>query len=308
MNAVQQAQARGVRKIYFNRGTLPFWGLHLGAAVGIALLGWSWTWFGLAIAFYYVRMFFVTGGYHRYFAHRSYKTSRWFQLVLAFGATTTLQKGALWWAHHHRHHHRRSDMDDDLHSVRQGGFWWSHVGWLLSDDFEHTDYDKIKDFSKYPELRWLNEHFLVPPVVAGALVFLLGGWMGIVYLGCLSTVLLWHGTFTINSLSHVFGSRPYESGDDSKNNLVLALMTMGEGWHNNHHHYQLSCAQGFRWYQIDLTYYVLRALSLVGVVWDIKQAPAHIVENRPSESVASLAARVTARAGDLDPVVERRAA
>jgi stearoyl-CoA desaturase (delta-9 desaturase) len=296
VNPVERAQSRGAVRIYLNPRTIPFWGTHIAAAVGIAILGWSWMWFGLAIASYYARMFFVTGAYHRYFSHRSYKTSRWFQFVLALGATTTGQKGPLWWAHHHRHHHRRSDMDDDLHSVKQGGFWWSHVGWIIAKDFESTDYDKIKDFAKYPELRWLNKYWFVPLLTGAAMCFVLGGWMGLVYVALLSTVLLWHGTFTINSLSHVFGARPYDTTDDSKNNFILALITMGEGWHNNHHYYQVSCAQGFRWYQIDLTYYILRALAVFGIVWDLKRAPDHIKENRPKDTVVALAERIAARA------------
>lgn len=281
-------------------GSAPFWAMHLLAIVGVALLGFSWWGLVAAIFFYYARMFFVTGVYHRYFAHRTYKTSRWFQFLLALGTTTTVQKGALWWAAHHRHHHKNSDLPSDLHSPVTHSFWWSHLGWILGDDFKATDHDAIKDFSRYPELVWLDKYWWVPQIFTISAVYLIGGWTGIVWVVGVSTVLLWHGTFTINSLSHVFGRRRYATTDDSRNNWLLALITMGEGWHNNHHHYQTSCRQGFRWYEVDATYYILRALAAVGLVWDIKEPPAHIVENRPKEARVRLqqAARVAPPAAD----------
>lgn len=281
MNPVEKAQSQPWHRIYFNMITMMYWAVHVAAIVGVIMLGWSWSGLALAIGLYYARMFFVTGVYHRYFSHRTYKTSRLMQFLLALGTTTTVQKGPLWWAHHHRHHHRRSDMADDLHSPRQGGFWWSHIGWFLAYDFEPTDYDKIKDFSKYPELVWINRYHLVPSAVFGFLLFALGGAHALIWGFCVSTVLLWHGTFTINSLSHVIGGRRYDTTDDSRNNWVLALVTMGEGWHNNHHHYQSSCRQGFRWYEIDMTYYILRLMAVFRLVWDIREPPEYIVANRP---------------------------
>ena len=278
-------------KVYLNAKTIPFWAVHIGAVVGVAVLGFSWSGLALALALYYARMFFVTGAYHRYFAHRTYKTSRVFQFILALGAQSTLQKGVLWWAANHRHHHRHSDTDKDVHSPRHG-FWWSHIGWILSDEFETTDLAKIKDFARYPELRWLNRHPIIVPLALAGALSAIGGLSALVWGFAVSTVLLWHGTFTINSLSHVFGRRRYQTDDDSKNNVVLALVTMGEGWHNNHHHYMNSARQGFRWYQVDLTYYVLCALSLAGLIWDIKNAPAHIVADRPRRPAPSLPATV----------------
>src|SRR4051812_14166811 len=217
--------------------SLPFYLVHLAAVVGVVMVGWSWKGAALAIALYYVRMFGVTGGYHRYFSHRTYRTSRVFQFVLAVLAQTSVQKGALWWAAHHRDHHKYSDTAKDPHSYRDYGFWYSHVGWILSRDTEETDYSRISDLARYPELRWLNNWHVVPGVALAVGLWLVGGWPALVWGFFVSTTLLWHGTFTINSLSHIWGRRRYETTDDSKNNPVLAIVTMGEGWHNNHHYY-----------------------------------------------------------------------
>jgi len=283
VTAVEKAQAMGWRHVYFNVLSLPIWGVHILAIVGIAITGFSWLGLALTAALYMPRMFFVTGAYHRYFSHRSYKTSRWFQFLLALGASCTGQKGPLWWAAHHRVHHKLSDMPGDLHSVKQSGFWWSHMGWILSNDLEGTDLSRIKDFSKYPELRWLNRYWMLPPVAAGVIAFLIGGFFGLIWAFAVPQVLCWHGTFTINSLSHLWGGRRYATEDDSRNNAVLALITMGEGWHNNHHHYQVAARQGFYWWEIDCTYYVLRALSAVGLIWDLHGVPDHIKANEPDE-------------------------
>jgi len=285
--AVEAARAKGWRHVYLNYMTIGFWGIHVAAIAGVILLGWSWLGLTAALIAYVPRMFFVTGSYHRYFSHRSYKTSRWFQFVLALGATLTAQKGPLWWAAHHRLHHKLSDMPGDLHSVRQSGFWWSHMGWILSRDLEGTDLSRIKDFSKYPELRWLDRWWIVPPVALGVVTALVFGWWAFVWTFCVAQVLTWHGTFTINSLSHVWGGRRYATEDDSRNNPVLAVITMGEGWHNNHHHYQVSARQGFFWWEIDATYYTLRALAAVGLVWDLHGVPDHIRGNEPASVVVA---------------------
>lgn len=292
MNAVQIARARSIRATYFNIGTLPFWGVHIAAIVGVALVGFSTAGIVWAAAAYAVGMFFVTGGYHRYFSHRAYKTSRPFQFLLGLGCTLTIQKGPLWWAHHHRHHHRHSDDPQDLHSPAQSGFWWSHIGWILSDDFEATDYAKIKDFAKYPELVWLDKYHLVPPVALAVLLYLVGGPVALVWGFFVSISLLWHGTFTINSLTHVWGVRRYQTTDDSRNNFLLALITHGEGWHNNHHFYQSSARQGWRWYQIDVSYYVLKLLSLPRLVWDLRPVPEHVREGRLNDKALELAAQI----------------
>jgi stearoyl-CoA desaturase (Delta-9 desaturase) len=250
--------------------SLPFAAVH-AACLAAFFVGFRWSYLAVCLALYYIRMFFVTAGYHRYFSHRSFKTSRPFQFVMAFMATTSVQKGVLWWAANHRHHHRYSDMEEDLHSPSLFGFWWSHVGWILSDKYNATQVDLIRDFHKYPELRWLNRYHLVPPVVLAVSLFLLGGWGMLVWGFAISTVILWHSSFTVNSLSHLFGSRRYPTTDTSRNNVFLALLTMGEGWHNNHHHYMASARQGFFWWEVDLTYYLLKALAWFRIVWDLRQ-------------------------------------
>jgi len=259
--------------------SIPFFAIHLVAILGVAWLGWSWKGFGLAVALYYVRMFGVTAGYHRYFSHRSFRTSRAFQFVLALLAMSSVQKGVLWWASHHRLHHKRSDQPGDVHSVKLDGFWWSHVGWILSRKYHGTDLDKVKDLAKYPELRFLERFYILPAVALAVGLFLAGSWFALVWGFFVSTTLLWHGTFTINSLTHVFGRRRYETTDESRNHLLLALITMGEGWHNNHHYYQRSVNQGFFWWEIDASYYVLRLLAAVGLVWDLHTPPPHVLES-----------------------------
>ena len=258
-------------------GAYPFWVVHALALVGVLMDGWSTRGAVLAIALYYFRMFFITGAYHRYFSHRTYKTSRWFQFLLAFFGATAGQKGPIWWAEKHRHHHKFSDKPDDLHSVRQDGFLWAHLGWILTNQHNTTDLTKIKDLTKYPELMLIHRFWYMPVGIFFATLYFIGGWHDLLWGGFVSTTLLWHGTFTINSLSHVWGAKPFpNSGDDSKNNFLLALLTLGEGWHNNHHHYQGSCRQGFRWYQVDISYYVILLFAKLGLVWNVKEPPAHM--------------------------------
>ena len=240
--------------------SMPFFLVHL-AALSVFFVPFSWKWVALLAATYLIRMFGITAGYHRYFSHRSYKANRFVQFLIAWVGGMSAQKGALWWAANHRHHHKFSDTPQDIHSPLQDGFWWSHVGWILSDQHDQTHWDLIADLKKFPELCWLNTFHLVPPVVLGASIYLIFGFPGFAWGFLLSTVLVWHGTFTINSLSHVFGSRRYETGDTSRNNLFLALITLGEGWHNNHHAYMSCTRQGFYWWEIDLGYYALKILS-----------------------------------------------
>jgi stearoyl-CoA desaturase (delta-9 desaturase) len=228
---------------------LPFIGLHI-ACLGVIWVGVSWFAVAVAAALYALRMFAITGFYHRYFSHRAFKTSRPVQFLFAALGAMSVQRGPLWWAAHHRDHHKYSDLPWDVHSPIQRGLLYAHVGWMF-DNTEATDYSKIKDLAKYPELVWLNKYWWVPPVALGFAVWLTLGWSGLLIGFSLSTVLLWHGTFTINSLAHVWGSRTYETTDTSRNNLFLALITCGEGWHNNHHRFPGSAAQGMRWWQVD---------------------------------------------------------
>ena len=232
----------------------------------------------IAAGLYALRMFGITAGYHRYFSHRSFKTSRAFAFVLAFLAQSSAQRGILWWAGNHRRHHRFSDTGDDVHSPVRRGFWYSHVGWFFTDEHRDTDLAAVPDLAKYPELVWLNRYHVVAPLSLIALCVAIGGASGFVWGFAISTTLLWHFTYTINSLAHLWGSRRYDTPDTSRNNALLALITLGEGWHNNHHYYMASTRQGFRWWEIDVTYYLLRGLQAVGVVWDIREPPAHVVD------------------------------
>jgi stearoyl-CoA desaturase (delta-9 desaturase) len=253
---------------FFVMHALPLLAFFSGVSRGAVIL---------CIVSFYARMFFITAGYHRYFAHRSYKMARVPQLLMALGGTTAVQKGPLWWAGHHRDHHKYSDTDQDVHSP-QGGFWWSHLGWILCDKYSHTDLDRIKDFSKFPELRWLDRFDWVAPSVLAVLSYLIAGWSGLLIGFFLSTVLLWHATFTVNSLAHLLGRRRYATEDTSRNSALLIPWTMGEGWHNNHHQYQASARQGFFWWEIDPTYYILAMLSWVGITRDLKVPPAHVLQ------------------------------
>ena len=268
--------------------TLIFIAVHV-ACLGAFFVHFN-LWMLLALVLSYaIRMFGVTAGYHRYFSHRSYKLGRVPQFLLAFLAQTSAQKGVLWWASHHRDHHAYSDSEQDVHSPKQHGFWHSHVGWILSTANTGHDAGNIKDFTKFPELRFLSAYHWICPWLLGILAFKLGQWTGVgglsglLWVFLIPTVLLWHGTFTINSLCHVWGSRRFETTDTSRNNWVLALLTFGEGWHNNHHAYQSSCRQGLRWWEVDPTYYALKVFGWLGVARDIRGYPKGF--GRPREAV-----------------------
>ena len=244
-------------------------GVHL-ACLGALVTGVRAWDLALCALLYLVRMFGVTAGYHRYFAHRSYKTSRAGQLALALIAMSSGQRGVLWWAWHHRHHHRYSDRPEDFHSPRHGGFWRAHLLWWMDARCRTPDLRQVRDLARYPELRLLERAYAVPALATAALCGLIGGWGGFVVGFCWSTVLLWHGTLTINSLSHLIGSQPYETGDDSRNHWLLALITLGEGWHNNHHRFPTSVRQGMGPWQLDLTWLALSGLARLGLVWDLR--------------------------------------
>ena len=258
--------------------TLAFIFVHLAPFAAI-WTGVSTTAVVLAVVLYVVRMFGITAGYHRYFSHRSFKTSRGMQFLFAVLAMSSTQKSVLWWAALHRHHHRHSDQEDDVHSPLHRGFYYSHVGWIFDKKYETTRVDEVPDLAKYPELRFLDRHQLLPAIALAVLCFVIDGWPGLVIGFFASTAVLYHGTFFINSLAHVHGSQRYVTGDTSRNNWWLAVITLGEGWHNNHHAYQRSTRQGFRWYEFDPTYYALKAMSWVGLVWDLGEPPREVVRN-----------------------------
>jgi stearoyl-CoA desaturase (delta-9 desaturase) len=269
---------------------IPFVIVHL-VCIAAIWTGITWQAVALGVALYWLRIFAIGAGYHRYFSHRAFATSRAFQFVLAVLSQSTAQKSVLWWAAKHRHHHLHSDTEIDVHSPRQTGFLYSHVGWIFARRHAKTDLVKIADFARFPELMWLHRFELAPAIVLAVLCFFIGGWSGLVVGFFWSTVLVYHATFCINSLAHVHGRKRYVTGDDSRNNWFLAIFTMGEGWHNNHHAYQASVRQGFRWWEYDPTFYILKALSWCRVVWDLKSPPEAVVRNEQK-----LGARVIDRA------------
>jgi len=257
---------------------IPFVLVHVAALVGAFLVDWTWQAVALVVFLYVFRMWGLTAGFHRYFSHRSFKTSRVGQFLLAFIAQTSAQRGVLWWSSVHRHHHLHSDTELDVHSPKHAGFFFSHVGWIFAGRNAEPDYSSVQDLTQYPELVWLDRHPYIPAAIMGATCFLIGGWLWLVAF-LVSTVILYHGTFSINSVAHQVGKQRYVTGDESKNNWLLALITLGEGWHNNHHHYQSSTRQGFRWYEIDISYYILKVLSWFGIVWDLRAPPEEVVRN-----------------------------
>ena len=270
---------------------LPFIGLHL-MCFGVIWVGWSPVALIVALALYAVRMFAITGFYHRYFSHRSFKTSRVAQFIFAVLGAASVQRGPIWWAAHHRHHHRYSDTEKDPHSPRQKGLLRSHMGWFLTREGFRPDLSVVKDLRRFPELRFLDRFDVLVPIALAVALFYFGKWLHLSHpeLGTtgaqmliwgffVSTVVLFHATVTINSVAHVIGRRRFATRDDSRNNWFLALITFGEGWHNNHHHYPSSARQGFYWWELDITYLILKALSFLGVVRDLRPVPAPVLRS-----------------------------
>jgi stearoyl-CoA desaturase (Delta-9 desaturase) len=284
--------AGGERDDIMYPSAIPFVLVHVGCIAAI-WSGVTWSALALCAVLYVLRMFAVVAGYHRYFSHRAFATSRAFQFVLAVLAQSSAQKSVLWWAAKHRHHHLHSDTEEDVHSPRRKGFLYSHFGWIFDRKHDEADLSRMGDLTRWPELRWLKKFELVPAVVLAALCFLIAGWSGLIVGFLWSTVLVYHGTFCINSLAHVSGSKRYVTGDDSRNNWLLAIVTLGEGWHNNHHAFQSSARQGFRWWEVDVAYYVLKAMSWAGLIWDLKTPPAHVLRNEQK-----LGARIVNRAAE----------
>jgi stearoyl-CoA desaturase (delta-9 desaturase) len=271
----------------------PFVLLHLGCLAAI-WTGTSPLAVALAAALFGVRMFAITAFYHRYFSHRAFRTSRAAQFAFALLGSAAVQRGPLWWASHHRHHHAHSDRPTDQHSARQHGFLWSHVGWFLARGNFATRHERVTDLARFPELRWLDRYDAAVPALLAVTLYAAGeifaarypglgtdGLQLVVWGFCISTVALYHATFTINSLAHRLGTRRYPTRDDSRNNFWLALLTFGEGWHNNHHHFPSAARQGFYWWEIDIAYYGLRVLAAAGVIWDLRAVPPAAREARP---------------------------
>ncbi|MBL8763338.1 MAG: acyl-CoA desaturase [Phycisphaerae bacterium] len=269
---------------------LPIIVIHL-LVVAVVWVGFSWVALAVAASLYVVRMFVITAFYHRYFSHRTFSTSRAMQAIAGVLGTMTAQRGPLWWAAHHRDHHRHSDHDPDIHSPLRQPLGWSHIGWFLSDAGVVANRRAVPDLTRYPELRVIDDWHMIGPFALVGMMFALGWcldrlWPGlgtsgpqmVVWGFAISTVVLYHATFTINSLAHTWGRRRFRTDDDSRNNFWLALLTFGEGWHNNHHYFPGTVRQGFYWWEIDLTYYVLVAMSKVGLVWDLRRVPAHVYD------------------------------
>ena len=269
---------------------IPFIVLHL-ACFGVFVTGTSTTAVVVCLISYWLRLFAITAFYHRYFSHRSYKTNRFWQFIFALLGNMAAQRGPLWWAAHHRVHHQHSDTDKDLHSPVKRGFWWSHVGWFTCDASFKTQLNRLKDFARYPELRWLDRYDVFAPLLLITLLFAAGellahfrpqsgtsGLQLVVWGFVISTVLLFHSTVTINSLGHIWGRKRFKTKDESRNNAFLALLTLGEGWHNNHHRFAVSARQGFYWWQIDITWMILKLMSWVGIVHSLNPVPPHILQ------------------------------
>jgi stearoyl-CoA desaturase (Delta-9 desaturase) len=278
---------------------VPFVLLHLGC-LGVLWTGVSTFAVAVAVGLYVLRMFAITAFYHRYFSHRSFSTSRPAQFAFALLGASAVQRGPIWWASHHRHHHRHSDRPVDSHSPRQHGFLWSHVGWFLATENFPAKPSLVPDLVRYPELRWLDRYDAAVPAALAVMLYALGaglehwapalgtsGAQLLVWGFCISTVAVYHVTFTINSLAHRYGSRRYATRDDSRNNPWLAMLTLGEGWHNNHHHYPSAARQGFYWWEFDASYYALRLLAALGVVWDLRPVPVAIRERHAVRAVGT---------------------
>ncbi len=256
---------------------LMFYAVH-GVCVAAFFTNFNSSLAMLAAVSFLIRMFGITGGYHRYFSHRTYKVNRVMQFIMAWIGCSAAQKGPLWWAAHHRAHHQNADGPKDIHSPMQEGFFWSHLGWWLSDKYDDTDWKKIPDLAQYPELVWMNKNFLIPPLFWALGCYFWAGADGVLWGFFVSTTFLWHATFLINSAAHLFGRRRYNTADTSRNSFILALLTLGEGWHNNHHHYQASVRQGFFWWEVDITFYLLKTLSFFGLTSDLRRVPKDITK------------------------------
>jgi stearoyl-CoA desaturase (Delta-9 desaturase) len=270
---------------------IPFIMLHLGC-LAVFFVGWSYPAVLAAIVLYFVRMFAITGFYHRYFSHRSFSTSRFAQFSFAVLGATAVQRGPLWWSSNHRYHHKHSDTKKDIHSPKHLGFWKSHMFWFMKKSIFNTKKELVCDFIEYPEIRFLDRFDIAIPILLGLSLIIIGhninlykpewgtnGLQLFVWGFVISTVFLFHATCSTNSLAHKFGTKRYMTGDDSRNNLLISIITLGEGWHNNHHHYPGSASQGFYWWEIDITYWILKFLSCLGIIWDLKKVPDNVLRS-----------------------------
>jgi len=271
-------------------GTLPFIILNMSCLL-VIWVGVSWVAVSTAIALYFLRVFFIGAFYHRYFSHRTYKTNRFWQFIFAILGLSAAQRGPLWWASHHRQHHISADKEMDAHSPVRHGFLWSHIGWFMSTKNYYYNPERIKDFAKYPELVFLDRHDALVPIVLAVLLYGAGvllqhlspglgtsGWQMLIWGFSISTIMVFHTTVSINSLAHKYGKRRFKTDDNSRNSLILALFTLGEGWHNNHHHYPATARQGFFWWELDITYYMLKLFEKLQIISDVRGVPKLILQ------------------------------
>jgi stearoyl-CoA desaturase (delta-9 desaturase) len=270
---------------------IPFIAMHLICLL-VLVVGFSPVALWVALASYLLRMFAITAFYHRYFSHKAFKTSRLCQFLFALLGATATQRGPIWWASHHRRHHLYSDTDKDIHSPKYG-FLWSHMGWFLCLKNFTTQENCVRDLLKYPELVLLDRFDSIIPILYALSMLFLGMYLEqafpelhtngpqmLIWGYFVSSIILIHCTLLVNSLAHVVGTKRYETGDESRNNLFIAIFSLGEGWHNNHHHYPVSARQGFFWWEIDISYYLLRLLSLLGIIWDLQPVPANRLHSK----------------------------
>ena len=276
-----------------------FW-LIQASVVVVPVVSFRWSYVGLWAASHFIRAIGLTLAFHRYFAHRAFQMNRGARFIWTLVGTAAMQKGPLWWAGHHVNHHRYSDRDGDPHSPAINGFYYAHIGWFLNDarhDRLEASNPVIRDFSRAHEIAWLERYYFVPPLVFAIVCLAAGGLPGLVWGFCLPTVTLAHATFAINTINHMFGSRRFQTRDESRNNPITAFFAAGEGWHNNHHRYQRAARNGFYWWEFDPTWYVIRAMSAVGLVWDVQRVPARVY----AEAEAQLnRQRQSASAADSD--------
>ncbi len=257
-----------------------FWVVQASALL-IFFVPFSWPLVALWAVSHFLRAIGLTLAFHRYFAHRSFQMNRIARFIWAWIGTSAMQKGPLWWAGHHVNHHRYADREGDPHSPMVSGVYYAHVGWFLNDakhDRLEASNPVIRDFSKAPELVLMDRYFFFPPLVLAVVLYLVGGMPWLVWGFCLPTVTLAHATFAINTVNHMFGSRRFDTIDESRNNVVTAFFAVGEGWHNNHHRYQRAARNGFYWWEFDPTFYTIRLMKMFGVAWDLQAVPERIYQ------------------------------
>jgi stearoyl-CoA desaturase (delta-9 desaturase) len=257
-----------------NWGTLIFLIVaHLGSVA--ALFFWSWPAAISAIVLYWIAGSLGIGmGFHRLITHRGYKVPKVVEYFLVTCGTLSLEGGPIQWVVTHRIHHAHTDRVGDPHTPRDGG-WWAHIGWILRGTAQDHDEAKLEryapDLIKDPYYRWLNRFYYVPLAVVGIILFYFGGWGVLLWSVFLRLTLALHATWLVNSATHLWGRTRFETGDDSRNSWWVAMLTFGEGWHNNHHAYPTSARHGLRWYEFDLNWLGIRTLQLVGLARSVKR-------------------------------------